>query len=596
MNKLATTQLFVTGVTVNENFLIISGNIDPQQVLIIENLLEDARSNYIWNPEIPEMTSISIGLVCVAKYMRSAYYRAKILSMKAKDIGVVRVCFIDFGNYADIPIKYIRLLKEDDPLLNWPEQANQYYLARHMKENRPWNEEILSAFQTLICYKQYPAVQYFHQSDCLGYLGFVSLDYKGIDLSTYLASIDIGTTVPLQKQIKLVSDKQTIRLARWITENCSFNPNSDYAAYLTYFTRVPKESLMSIQNLVGLNNNCQPHKAIEALKQNNSLTKSINLNKEILTYKKGPIPQVYSKHEAIVTYVEGPESFVVRLIKNEGQYHNMMYKINNRQHIHVTEPIFVGKPCLGWLSEINVLARAVIVNFSLCQCELYFVDHGCTKTLPHSDMYEIPQEFLSPNVFGLTFCLSGIGELQENQFVYEIFKREVDLKVVHLKVVPYEGKPLIHYAKLYINSKNIFWRLKETCDYMNIEFKPLEWVASTRHLVKVSYVYSHNEFYIQYVENLDDLKDVLENVNVYCEANTSPGRLPVGTACCAKFPDNGKWYRAIIMSTEGCKVVVQNVDYGYEKKIDVNDLRFITPALAELPAQAMKCALKVSQP
>ncbi|KAL4719076.1 hypothetical protein ACJJTC_013978 [Scirpophaga incertulas] len=91
---------------------------------------------------------------------------------------------------------------------------------------------------------------------------------------------------------------------------------------------------------------------------------------------------------------------------------------------------------------------------------------------------------------------------------------------------------------------------------------------------------------------IDELNAVMDAVKVHCENSSPPEKMQIGSACCARFPDDANWYRARIREVKGNKVVVDYVDYGNEQEVDMSDLRSITPDLIRLPAQAMKCALK----
>ncbi len=70
-----------------------------------------------------------------------------------------------------------------------------------------------------------------------------------------------------------------------------------------------------------------------------------------------------------------------------------------------------------------------------------------------------------------------------------------------------------------------------------------------------------------------------------------PSRVEVGSFCLAHYPKDGRWYRATVTSIIGSDATVYYVDYGNSCNVNVNDLREILPAVAEIPPQAVKCSL-----
>ncbi|CAH2039405.1 unnamed protein product, partial [Iphiclides podalirius] len=314
--------------------------------------------------------------------------------------------------------------------------------------------------------------------------------------------------------------------------------------------------------------------------------------KKSITYK-SRLLEVNSQHKVFVSFAEeGPELFAVQLVSDAKKLQDMMDEINRRPHSSLTEPPMIGTVCLGRMSGDRIICRAIVMNLSGSQCKLFFVDFGDTEMVSYYDIFDIPEEFVKPNVFAMRFCLSGVKKLEKGPHLNETFKQLVNGKVLTLKVVAPEGPPLIQYGELFLDNKNILdlllANMKDQLQFKWMEMLPL----NSKKSVLVSYVDSCIKFYVQLSDKIDELNAVMDAVKVHCESRTSPGELPVGAACCARFPDDDNWYRARVRDTKGNKVVVAYVDYGNEQEVDISDLRTITPDLIRLPAQALKCALK----
>lgn len=625
-------RLYVTHVDCEGPFLRISGQLDQQSSLMVESLFEAARENLENGVGAVPPAAIHDGVICAAKYKDGTYYRAKVISTTNLATGIVGVHFIDFGNKDNISLSTIRFLDSYDPMfMQLRGQANDYYLSRVVSPLGRWEEPLLLKLQSLLCYAEYAATIEAHTRS----LPLISIQFKGNDLSTHLVSVRIGVALPLAKQevLLLQMSGESQQQGNWqknsesasytehvpflINQNFPSNPASamrlQQNVSVPFNGNVPPPSLISqrllvnkaSRNTVNLKPVRQPQHAtqvaasISSIPSNRGAATSPPSNKlgspkKSTTYK-SRLLEVNSQHKVFVSFAEeGPELFAVQLAADAQKLQDMMDDINRRPHRSLTEPPMIGTVCLGRMSGDRIICRAIVMNLSGSQCKLFFVDFGDTEMVSYYDIFDIPEEFVKPNVFAMRFCLSKVKELEKGLHLNETFKHLVSGKVLTLKVVSPEGPPLIQYGELYLDNKNILdilmANMKDKLQFKWMEMLPL----GTRQSVLVSYVDSCIKFYMQLSDKIDELKLVMAAVKVHCENSASPGELPVGAACCARFPDDDAWYRATVRHTEGNKVVVAYVDYGNEQEVDVSDLRTITPELVKLPAQAMKCALKVS--
>jgi staphylococcal nuclease domain-containing protein 1 len=105
-----------------------------------------------------------------------------------------------------------------------------------------------------------------------------------------------------------------------------------------------------------------------------------------------------------------------------------------------------------------------------------------------------------------------------------------------------------------------------------------------------------DKFFCNFLPNktLDKIEDVLADYDegIRKKENLS---LPIknGTLCAAKFPDDNKFYRAVVKSQNKDKkeFEVEFIDYGNIEKVKLNDLIKLDGEISSLPPQAMFCEL-----
>ncbi|XP_012578955.1 PREDICTED: tudor domain-containing protein 1 [Condylura cristata] len=80
----------------------------------------------------------------------------------------------------------------------------------------------------------------------------------------------------------------------------------------------------------------------------------------------------------------------------------------------------------------------------------------------------------------------------------------------------------------------------------------------------------------------------------YCNAQKSPSSYKprIGDACCAKYTNDGFWYRAIVLGTSETNVKVLYADYGNTEILPLSRVQPISSGHLELPFQIIKCSLE----
>ncbi|XP_008114878.2 tudor domain-containing protein 6 [Anolis carolinensis] len=116
-------------------------------------------------------------------------------------------------------------------------------------------------------------------------------------------------------------------------------------------------------------------------------------------------------------------------------------------------------------------------------------------------------------------------------------------------------------------------------------------VGSTVNVV-VSYTESPSLFWCQLAKNTHDLKALMAKIQDYCIHAVQPLDWPI-PVCLAKFSEDNKWYRALIISKVNSaeEVEVVYVDFGNKEHVSLKDVRATKEEFMKMKAQAFRCSL-----
>lgn len=146
------TDLHITYVDTEGSFLKFYAQTDKNG-LIVERLLYQLRDLLENNRDLRPKTinDLKVGLLCCTKYHDLNFYRAKILSLNNLQENMVTVCFIDYGNCADVNITDLRLhsvlipMFTDDrvsKILEFPNLAVEFILGG-IASRGEWDNELI---------------------------------------------------------------------------------------------------------------------------------------------------------------------------------------------------------------------------------------------------------------------------------------------------------------------------------------------------------------------------------------------------------------------------------------------------------------------
>uniref|UniRef100_A0A8C8RTH5 Tudor domain containing 6 n=1 Tax=Pelusios castaneus TaxID=367368 RepID=A0A8C8RTH5_9SAUR len=289
-------------------------------------------------------------------------------------------------------------------------------------------------------------------------------------------------------------------------------------------------------------------------------------------------------HKAQVSFLQDPSEFWLRLREHQLPFSQLMrsmsdfYSRAQKLDGTILEPQPGSLCCAKWKED--TYHRAIITSVLGNGVEVHLVDRGNTEMVEWYEVKELLPQFKELPALALKCCLAEVSPLGES------WSKE---SVAHFKRTVQSKELMIHV--LGANVPGTLQKLSTQClGQVPKEHAGLE-VGSTVQ-VTVSYVESPGYFWCQLSRNIQELKSLMAEIQEYCKASAQPHHWP-NVICLAKYSEDEKWYRALIISgvfsTEQVEVIY--VDYGNKELVSVKNLRSINANFLKLKAQAFRCSL-----
>lgn len=358
-----------------------------------------------------------------------------------------------------------------------------------------------------------------------------------------------------------------------------------------------------------------------------------------------------SSHVAVVQHVCDPSEFWIQTQNYANELDELMDGIYHLYKDSVNKNV-VRNPTVGLYcaakAEDGDFYRATVAEVGETQIKVFFVDYGNTEVVDRSNIRTLPDEFKKLPRLSLKCTLAGIRPKDgrwtqsacdflikavtdkalnvhvtakyDEGYVVQLTDRkaqgEGDLGTLmcssgHAEraqterqpkakmtrqpaILPPTQLPDVRLSGVYRNNGMSLQVLNTVGPASNERkiptFKEHMFVIGSILDVSVSYIESPNDFWCQLVHNAGHLKMLMHDIQAhYTGSEFQP---LVETACVARHPDNGMWYRALVIHKhETPHVDVLFVDYGQMETISLYDLRRICPEFLILHGQAFRCSL-----
>ncbi|XP_070705965.1 tudor domain-containing 6 [Pempheris klunzingeri] len=362
-------------------------------------------------------------------------------------------------------------------------------------------------------------------------------------------------------------------------------------------------------------------------------------------------PFLNSSHVAVVQHVSDPSEFWVQMQNHTKELDELMDSIYHLYKDSVNKDV-VRNPTVGLYcaakAEDGDFYRATVAEVGERQIKVFFIDYGNTEVVDGDNVRVLPDKFKKLPHLALKCTLAGVRpkEGRWSRTACEFFIKAVKDKVLRVHVTAkydegyvvqltdpeaYGEKDLTtlmcssgfaERTELQRQPKPKMTthpailppiplpdtRLSGLCTNNGMSFQTPNTTGPARnerripsfkeHMfpigsvldVNVSYIESPNDFWCQLVHNAGHLKLLMHDIQAYYAG--SKFQPLVDTACVACHPDNGMWYRALVIHKhETPHVDVLFVDYGQTEMVSLYDLRRICPEFLALHGQAFRCSL-----
>ena len=309
---------------------------------------------------------------------------------------------------------------------------------------------------------------------------------------------------------------------------------------------------------------------------------------------------------ALITHANSLTEFFLQVVTPDivktvvGVWENMNQHCSTARGF--SQPPSPGDLCLAKYDQEWFRAR-VLRQTAQDGFEVFFVDYGNKETVSLSLMKPMLEEFLSLPVQVAKCGLYGVpaGEVTHlSSSTLAAFSgltanttltcRVVCLYPLLVELQDASGAALSvrdEMAKLHL--------FPPTEDLNLLDLPTNKLPTGSTSVVVVTEVVSPGEFWVQVAEVSTgmELDKMSRRMLEYCQSSPSFSQPPVlGQICCAKFSEDGSWYRARVIHVPGKgSLRVHFLDYGNQEVLPLSELCPFKEEFQYLPAQAIRCCL-----
>ena len=468
------------------------------------------------------------GASCCAQFTDGAFYRC--LVVKVDSLGVT-LNYVDYGSNYVVPASGVFRL--DPKFASLPAMAVHCSLADvcpNMKDQ--WSHEAVQSFKALV---------------------FPSRD----DITLLKGKVVVRDTDPVKIQLFLLDSGQSCVANMLVDKSVAISSNSLVQPGTIFNLASPTLSQLEFPVIIS---------HVE------SPTK-LYINPLGPTYTKmaaglqGDI-NAYSTHAPSFTAPPKPGSLAI------GQYKNgSWFRVRILQHLKTP-----GK------------------------LEVQYVDYGNLAVLsleqlkPFSDQFmSIPEQIFQCALYGITAQEALAPSSDLKQAVSSLSETEHICHVVYHHPLIVALRPSGNHGNQGAATVHSWLVCQKLLPQSTLLQLPCASISSEGSSVLPTVVVGPGDFWVQVVDDAEKLAILLERMNQFCNSRplSSPvSPLVLGQLCCAKFSEDGCWYRARVVDFRGkAEVKVGFVDFGNAEWTSLEHIQEMREDFACLPKAAVHCCL-----
>ncbi|KAG7199166.1 hypothetical protein KM043_018050 [Ampulex compressa] len=303
------------------------------------------------------------------------------------------------------------------------------------------------------------------------------------------------------------------------------------------------------------------------------------------------------KYEVCLSHADTPNQFWLRCANESASLTEM------QERLQVEAPSFApidgvpeeGSLCVAVYSINNNWYRAEVLDADEDITTIRFIDYGNTDVIDNKsgNIRQIADSWKSIPPYAVKCRLDVIPMIGEDwtEAVCEKFENLVSSSDDLRALIIAESVP--KRVDLLSNDKSISAILvKENCAVMvHTEEDLIDEIVDLEldpHSAFVSHINSPSEFWVQEEKSVVDL-EVMSDRSIMADMFPRIKKVEPGSLCVAKFPEDGQWYRARIVSHDETGTHVIYIDYG--NSATSTEIRAIPEDLANVPPLSRKCSL-----
>ncbi|XP_046848217.1 RING finger protein 17-like [Xenia sp. Carnegie-2017] len=342
----------------------------------------------------------------------------------------------------------------------------------------------------------------------------------------------------------------------------------------------------------------------------------------------------------VVSHILSPTDFYVRYVSNNEILEDLMEKIHvfcdlNKKTMNCLKTVNTGDLVIikvdGWWQRGRVMCKVQQgPSFghvhSISKVRVYAIDHGSTHVLPLKKLFRMPSKFsdlpelvVNCSLFEIVppdYCknwqnnsIKAFGSMTCNKnFLMAVVKKSGRKFVVDLKSSETDGTTSglspasVRDALVFLEVAKFKSPASVTNSHVPFPIQTYPKVVMPKEgetlQVIVSYVQSPNSIFVQRCngEECENMLKILQQMfDVF--SSKSGDQWQIGwpykdMVCAARYSEDGRWYRALIIDVTSNKIVkVLFVDFGNSEELRFSEIRRLPDHLAKLPKQAMECCL-----
>ena len=306
--------------------------------------------------------------------------------------------------------------------------------------------------------------------------------------------------------------------------------------------------------------------------------------------------QIGQTEDVYIVHTISPQDFYVQLSVTYPKLEQMMAKIaevySGLADDVGPEDLVIGNPICAQFSEDNCWYRGVVRSVpSDFEVEVHYVDYGNSEVVLLSDVRQLSRRLFDLPVQAVWCCLDSPDvELFEQRVAYK------ELKATFLSLEKGKWKVSLLDENGKIGQVDV---ADDLDDAFKGEFIQPSIFPEMKEHVYVSHVVSPDEFYVQFESALDYLSALSAEISqfyIYLQPSANVLRRPSpGMSCCAKFSQDGDWYRGKIKRVTSTGAEVEFVDYGNCEIVHLSQVKDPEKRFMQLPQQAILCGLDATK-